>query len=715
MTARKPAPAQAADPETDSGGITQGSQAGDVHWERPGAESVAACSGRETHAPLTTDRQLVTCDRCRKTRAWIRSAGSESESRGTDSAEGGGYAGAMLPLAEVAPHPANPRGAELGDLAELTASVAEVGILQPLVVASVAAHLTGDWPAVAAGAAYVILAGHRRRAAAEAAGLTEVPAIVRDDLAGADALVVMLAENDPAKRRALEPLAEARAFAALAERGWSQRQIAQRVGCGQAHVSKRTALLKLPEPAIEALAAGKLTAADAGELAKLAEQPEVVTRLLDEIGPGEYHSAGQVVTRHVAQAERDRRTAELLAEAAAAGIEVVDYSRLGNDAYLKRLDEDADPAPHQEAGCLAATISGGRRDLYCTKPGQHAGTAAEVPAWTRHNGGKRAAEDTARAAVRRQADAAARARKVVAAQLAAQPVPPARAAELLAAAMLLRHTDAQCLDAAVRWLRAAGIGPTGGDHYQYAAAVSAGGSAADIRRLAVAMALAGDERATATTGQGGQTNEKWAGRQVAYLDRLINEAGYQPGEWEQAQLAEARVRVAARGELSCPACGCRHGRPCGKYGYDQAASRYLSCDAEPGEDGTWSYYCNCVQAAGQDDEARADIEAGRRDDLFDAVEALVFVVDAAGPVADEMGGGLAEAVAGPAGELAEAFAEQDGDGDTSALLQAVRAVHEAALPYVLDWPSRLQDAVAELDELGALGADLVADEDGGHE
>src|SRR5882724_8926629 len=66
----------------------------------------------------------------------------------------------VLRLGQLAPHPANPRGEDLGDLGELQASVAEIGTLEPLVVVTVAAHLAGGWPAVAEDASHVILAGH---------------------------------------------------------------------------------------------------------------------------------------------------------------------------------------------------------------------------------------------------------------------------------------------------------------------------------------------------------------------------------------------------------------------------------------------------------------------------------------------------------------------------------------------------------------------------
>lgn len=155
-----------------------------------------------------------------------------------------------LLFAVLAPHPRNPRE-DLGDLTELTASVAAHGVYEPVVVLTWAAYeaaadADGDtdrpdgdeWT-------HVIVMGHRRAAAARAAGLAGVPYTVRDDLAGAEAIAAMIAENR--HRAELAPLAEAAAMASLARLGWPQRKIAERSGCSQAHVSKR--LTCPPQPA----------------------------------------------------------------------------------------------------------------------------------------------------------------------------------------------------------------------------------------------------------------------------------------------------------------------------------------------------------------------------------------------------------------------------------------------------------------------------------
>ena len=174
-----------------------------------------------------------------------------------------------LPLAALAPHPRNPRE-DLGDLAERPASRAAHGVYEPLVVLTRAAYAAaadadgdtdrpepGEWT-------HVIVMGHRRAAAARDAGLAEVPYVVRDDLAGAEAIAAMIGENR--HRAGLAPLAEAAAMADLARRGWSQRKIAQRSGCSQAHVSKRMTLLELPAAARDAVAGGHLPVIQALEL-----------------------------------------------------------------------------------------------------------------------------------------------------------------------------------------------------------------------------------------------------------------------------------------------------------------------------------------------------------------------------------------------------------------------------------------------------------------
>lgn len=116
-------------------------------------------------------------------------------------------------------------------LSELARSVAEHGVLQPLLV-----RPSGD--------GWEVVAGRRRLAAARIAEASVVPCIVRslDDDAAADAA---LAEN--LHRRDLSPLEQAMAYARLKSRGLQQQEIAKRVGKSPQHLSTILALLDLPQ------------------------------------------------------------------------------------------------------------------------------------------------------------------------------------------------------------------------------------------------------------------------------------------------------------------------------------------------------------------------------------------------------------------------------------------------------------------------------------
>lgn len=162
-----------------------------------------------------------------------------------------------LPIDSVKPSTDNIRQ-HLGDLDELIASIQAIGILEPIIV-------DPD---------HVVLAGHRRLAAAFEAGLTHVPVIVRQwssDSADqvAETALVMLVEN--LQRAGLDPIEEATGYSRLAASGMSQHDIAAKVGCNQSHVSKRLSLMKLPDVARTLVSEGRLTVKQAEELAKADE------------------------------------------------------------------------------------------------------------------------------------------------------------------------------------------------------------------------------------------------------------------------------------------------------------------------------------------------------------------------------------------------------------------------------------------------------------
>jgi ParB family chromosome partitioning protein len=163
-----------------------------------------------------------------------------------------------VPVAAISPNPHQPRVTfEPGALDELRASIAEFGVLVPILVRK----LDGD--------KFELIAGERRWRAAIAAGLATVPAIVRaaDDR---ESLEVAIVEN--LQRENLDPLEEAMGFAHLMEaHDFTQEQVAQRVGRSRPAVANALRLLTLSD-AIKALVRdGKLTAGAARALLAIPE------------------------------------------------------------------------------------------------------------------------------------------------------------------------------------------------------------------------------------------------------------------------------------------------------------------------------------------------------------------------------------------------------------------------------------------------------------
>jgi len=453
-----------------------------------------------------------------------------------------------LPMAQVAPHPLNPRGQNLGDLSELAASIAADGLFEPLVVITAAAYLDAERDTLArpaGGVTHVIVMGHRRYAAAGLAGRKDVQVIVRDDLA-AGAVAKMIAEN--LHRENLTPVAEAEGMAELARRRWSQRRIADAVGCSQAHVSKRLALLKLPAEARGAVAAGRMSAGDAVELGQLADvgdpvAGQIIAEAVAAIERGE--TSRYVITaakRDLERAQAERKTREHLA---GRGIEVITGQQRDRMGWPRVTKTDTEA--HATAGCLAAVIGwSGEAEYACRNPAGHPETLS--PSQRRE---ARAAADE------RESRKAAKARDAACAAVVAGPVPAAREQVWRLADALLGsgagHTDS--LRLAYRWAAAAGAVPAGLDHYRARDQARAEGDRAGLLRYAYAYALATDElRVRGTLGRY-TGHEGWEDRHAGHLERLIA-SGYQPTPWEQDRLDEARAVAEARGTMSCERCGC---------------------------------------------------------------------------------------------------------------------------------------------------------------
>ena len=153
---------------------------------------------------------------------------------------------AMLAVADIVPHPAQPRRRfEQAALSELAASIAARGVIQPVIVTP---HGSGKWQ---------LVAGERRWRAAQLAQLHEIPALIRE-LSDREVTALALIEN--LQREDLNPIEEARAYHRLSsDDGLTQAEIAQLVDKSRSHVANLQRLLTLPEPVIELVEEGRLS------------------------------------------------------------------------------------------------------------------------------------------------------------------------------------------------------------------------------------------------------------------------------------------------------------------------------------------------------------------------------------------------------------------------------------------------------------------------
>lgn len=212
----------------------------------------------------------------------------------------------------IAPHPNNPRR-DIGDVTELAASIAARGLLEPVVVIPAPA---GDQPEQ-----WLLIAGHRRLAAARKAGLAEVPALVRTDLpTQADQVAAMLIEN--LMRRDLTPVEEAEAFQhLLGYEGWDARAIARATGRSLTTVKSRIKLTRISDAARERVHTGEISLDDADTLASLMPHPDLYAEAEKALGRSDWTWTATRLTR---KASERKEKAALLRQARKHGWEVID-------------------------------------------------------------------------------------------------------------------------------------------------------------------------------------------------------------------------------------------------------------------------------------------------------------------------------------------------------------------------------------------------------
>src|SRR6185295_8432386 len=236
-----------------------------------------------------------------------------------------------LPIDAIAPNPKQPRK-DFDDkaLRDLAASLTQSGVLQPVVVRRI-------------GEGYQLVVGERRWRAAKLAGLAHIPAVIRE-VTDAQSLELALVEN--LLREDLNPMEEAEAYERLlAEFGWTQEELAQRVQRDRSSIANCVRLLKLPDIIQADLRAGRLTMGHARALLSLVS-PADQLRLREEILA---HSWSVRATEEGVQAQRAkpvrrqlRRSPDLAAVEDSLRVRLVGNERAGRIEIAYSTREELD-------------------------------------------------------------------------------------------------------------------------------------------------------------------------------------------------------------------------------------------------------------------------------------------------------------------------------------------------------------------------------------
>ncbi len=175
----------------------------------------------------------------------------------------GDKASVMLKISEIEPNRAQPRtDFDEKALAELADSIAQHGVLQPLLVRP-----------VSGGEFYQIVAGERRWRASRMAGLTEVPVVIRE-LSDGEVMQLALIEN--LQREDLSPIEEALGYKSLIENyDFTQDEVAKTVGKSRSAVTNAIRLLGLPQFVLDLLSEGALTSGHARALLSLKNAADI--------------------------------------------------------------------------------------------------------------------------------------------------------------------------------------------------------------------------------------------------------------------------------------------------------------------------------------------------------------------------------------------------------------------------------------------------------
>lgn len=217
-----------------------------------------------------------------------------------------------IPVEKIIPHIHNPRK-DLGDITELTESIKARGIMQNLTVVECPAHGKDM---------YVAIIGHRRLAAAKAAGLAEVPCVVAD-MTPEEQIATMLLEN--AQRSDLSAYEQAQGFQMLIELGETVNTISDKTGFSKTTVRRRLKMAELDQGTLEKKC--KAHQISLFEIDKLGEIEDLDERnkVLDKIGTRDYDWAYK---KAIDEQEARKGTAVWQEALSRHGVQVIEYNKI---------------------------------------------------------------------------------------------------------------------------------------------------------------------------------------------------------------------------------------------------------------------------------------------------------------------------------------------------------------------------------------------------
>jgi ParB family transcriptional regulator, chromosome partitioning protein len=204
-------------------------------------------------------------------------------------ASAGAPVGRLIPIDQIDPNPNQPRQV-MGDLSELIASIAEKGIIEPLVV-----RPRGD--------RFQIIAGERRYQASVQAGLQELPVVIRE-VDDSEMLELALIEN--LQRKDLTPFEEAEALHGLAHScGYTHEDLARRLGKSRTSVTESLALIAMPEEVRDLCRLADISSKSLLLQVVRQDTPEKMTALVEQIA-GQGGATRQQVRDAAAKAKPGR-------------------------------------------------------------------------------------------------------------------------------------------------------------------------------------------------------------------------------------------------------------------------------------------------------------------------------------------------------------------------------------------------------------------------